>query len=149
MELIIASMMPGHGIALIVSLVIFVISLSWALKRVVPFVLTLILLFFAFVSGIAVLKNELVQDFMKNQLNVDVNQYSSEDFEFEGIREKSWEAIEKLIDILSNSEPKSPQSTAALKELREKLQAQTASINALIERRETAESNTDYEPNRY
>lgn len=52
----------SNGIALIVALIIFFVTIVLVIRRLIGFVITLILLIFAILSGLAIANNDIVRD---------------------------------------------------------------------------------------
>jgi len=53
-------------IALVVSIIVFLITLTLVVKRLIGFFITLLLLFFTIVSGYAILNHQIVSDYLQN-----------------------------------------------------------------------------------
>lgn len=55
----------SNGIALIVALIIFFVTIVLVIRRLIGFVITLILLIFAILSGLAIANNDIVRDIFR------------------------------------------------------------------------------------
>lgn len=121
------TILSNNGVALAVSLIIFIITLWLIIKRFIGFVFTLILLCFALVSGFAVANADLVREIFKNiagkstpQEKETLEELKAQLYKsYEGIKTEfaeQKEAFSKILKRTKESEPLLP-APATTKEL--------------------------------
>lgn len=64
MEEFINIILSTPALALIISVVIFIVTLILVIKRLIGFFITLLLLFFTIISGYAILNHDLIRSFL-------------------------------------------------------------------------------------
>lgn len=134
MENFFAAVTTNNTIALVIASVIFIVTIALASRKLINFFITLILLFFAVVSGVAIANNDIVRDYLKTNFNIDPQEYSlEEDTRIEALKDKVWSVFEQLVDALSNAESLSPQSEENLRELLRYMDTQKSRIQAYLD----------------
>lgn len=108
MEEYIHSLTSNNALALAVAALIFIVTVTLVVKKVISFVITLILLFFAIMSGLAIANNDIVRDYLKQwthegdaNLDQSPNQQPKETT-LESIRHEVIKFLEMLINKLSD-----------------------------------------------
>ncbi len=69
----------NNAVALAVATLIFLITVGLVAKRLIGFLLTLVLLFFAITSGFAIANNDIVREYLKGKTQESVQRNKTED----------------------------------------------------------------------
>ncbi len=112
MEDLYNSLSNPNVIALIVSSAIFIVTVALISFRLINFVITCVLLFFAIASGLAIANNDIVRGYFNKQHNSsdqatpttkDSKQLSdASESKLEAIRERLEIMFQQLVEVLSN-----------------------------------------------
>lgn len=139
-------------IALIVSALIFVITVALISFRLINFVITCVLLFFAIASGFAIANNDLVREYFsgyfgETELAPSQTAKTADESRLEAVRAKIQSIFEQLVELLSNhskthkdDKEKSQQLKSTILGIMQELDQQRQLLQDLLEQ------HTDKEP---
>ncbi len=107
METITSNFMSSNALALLISSLIFIITLFLVTKNLISFVITCVLLFFAVVAGFAIANNDIVRERfqMGERSSLELFDYAGDlddDSRIKSIKDKMWTIFEQLVETLSN-----------------------------------------------
>lgn len=136
-------------IALSVSGIIFLITIVLVMRQAVNFLITVILLFLALVSGFAIANNNVIRQKFESpevQKSLDaaltVPQEQPGSSTLEQIRVKILGLFKQLVELLSNrsdsTTPVSPQHQAKVQEVLHEIEAQMSTLQTLLGTKEEA-----------
>jgi len=138
MEGIADQLTSSNTVALVISSIIFIVTVVLVAKQLINFLITCVLLFFAVVSGFAIANNDLVRDYLKIEGNEQVIPFeTTDDSTFDNLKDKLWDIFEQLVDTLSNQEDEDApdnrkQTRASVEDYIETLDVQKAKLEALL-----------------
>jgi ABC-type bacteriocin/lantibiotic exporter with double-glycine peptidase domain len=106
------TLFSNNTLGLVVASIIFVITLILVIRKIIGFVLTLIFLFFAIVSGLAIANNDIVRDYLRK--NTHSENSSNQDWEtkFNNFKQQLSQKIDEITGENSQKKDKpSPDSS--------------------------------------
>lgn len=87
-------------LALIIAIIIFVITVYLLIRRLIGFFITMLLLFFAIVSGYAILNHDIVRNWLKKQTGHEeiTSTPKEEEKSFKEMMIKAYEELKEKVD---------------------------------------------------
>ena len=133
MDSILPESLSSNGLALIVASIIFIVTVILVSKQLINFTITLVLLFFAIVSGFAVANNDIVRSYLMGTPAADTKAVAEAKSSFDErigiIQTNLREIFDQLVELLSNQ----PEAGAKPPQDAEKAQRLRASIENTLE----------------
>jgi nitrogen fixation/metabolism regulation signal transduction histidine kinase len=100
------SYISSNSLALIVSSIIFVVTVTLVAKQLINFVITAVLLFFAVVSGFAIANNDIVRSYFQGSEQSSAKAAAAgekmEESRLDTIKEHISQIFQQLVETLSN-----------------------------------------------
>lgn len=138
MEGIADQLTSSNTVALVISSIIFIVTVILVSRQLISFLITCVLLFFAIVSGFAIANNDLVRDYLSIEGNPNTIPFdTSENSTLDAMKDKLWGIFEQLVETLSNQEDEDTpenreQAKASVKAYIHTLDEQKAKLEALL-----------------
>jgi hypothetical protein len=112
----------SNTLALIVSSLIFIITVTLVTKQLINFVITCVLLFFAVVSGMAIANNDIVRSYLGWEPAAAKTEQPAGESTLDNIRERISSIYEQLVEVLSNQKEDKAAPPATKQQLRSSIE---------------------------
>lgn len=89
----------SDALGLIIAGLIFVVTVVLIAKKLISFLITVVLLFFAIASGMAIAHNDLVREYFSKDKVSHSSQNNDENF-FEPLRAEAVQLLNRIVDLL-------------------------------------------------
>lgn len=97
------------ALGLIVASVIFLVTVMLIAKKLINFVITIVLLFFAIASGMAIAHNDLVREYLRKE-KLPHHEQNDDNF-LEPLRDEAVQLLNRITELV-RTQAKSPSSTS-------------------------------------
>ncbi len=139
----------SNTLALVVSGIIFVITVALVLRNLISFIITCVLLFFAVVSGLAIANNDIVKGYLHSDKDVaaaDTSKTPPTESRIETIRDRLVTIFRQLVETLSNQSKdsdhpdKSRKLRSSIEQVLQELDMHRQKLQNLIDEHTTADA---------
>jgi len=138
MEGLLDFLFSNETLAIVIPLVVFLITLIMVVKRLINFVITLVLLAFAIVSGLAIINYQVVSDYMNN--DIPQERFDELNDGLYRFKEQLMEAVDDLRQDLRDEDTQDEKMSDPIEGetsyLLRKVERQEAKLSQLMERLE-------------